>query len=192
CDNSQEQVFERRGRMAQAFQAAAMPSQDFFKVAAEIIGQFHAAGTQLQSFGILEQVLHVAQFLEFAVVQNGNPVADVLDIVQPVAAQQHGFAFAAQVQDQVLHPAGAQWVQARGRFIEEDQFRVVNQGLGQANALAHAFGVFLKNAFLVGTEADHIDQVVGPLPPDGGSQIKQPAIKVEGFFSVQKAIEIGL
>src|SRR5260370_16989318 len=50
----------------------------------------------------------------------------------------------AQLQDQVLHPAGAQRVEAGGRLVEDDQLGVIDQRLRQADALAHALEYSFK------------------------------------------------
>ena len=46
----------------------------------------------------------------------------------------------------IFHLARVDRVQAAGRLVQEDQFRVVDQGLGQADQAGHALGVFLQLA----------------------------------------------
>jgi hypothetical protein len=47
---------------------------------------------------------------------------------------------AAQVANDVAHEAAAHRVQARCRLVQEHKGRLIEQGLGQADALEHAFG----------------------------------------------------
>ena len=62
-------------------------------------------------------------------------------------------------QDQVLHFPRADGVQAGGRFIQEDQVGIVDQGLGQADAAGHSLGILAQLALAgLGVEADDVQQ----------------------------------
>ena len=49
-------------------------------------------------------------------------------------------------------------IEARGRLVEKDQLRLVNQSLGQSDALEHAFGELAQALFPVSTQPDQIEK----------------------------------
>src|SRR5262245_5937873 len=161
-DDAQEQLFQRRRRMADGLDLAAVPSQRFFQVLLERVVELHAAGLQFQPLHVFEQALDAAEFLQFTFVQNCHTVADILHILQAVAAHDDRLALVAQADDQVLHPARAERVEAGGRLVEDHQLRIVDQRLRQPDALPHAFGILFENALLVAGQADRFDQLLGP------------------------------
>src|SRR5262249_33808953 len=112
--------------------------------------------------------------------------------LEAMAAHDDGLAVVAQLDDQVLHPARALRVEAGSRLVEDDQLRIVDQRLGQADALPHALRVFLEYALLVVLQADRLDQLLGPLAAHLRIELEEPAVKVERLLGVQKAVEIRL
>ena len=121
------------------------------------------AAANLRHVGHRQQRVDAAQFLQLALVQNRDPIADVLHVGQQVAAHHDRLALVLELQDQVLHLAGADRVEAAGRLVEQDQLGIVDQRLGQADAAGHALGVFLELPLAGPVEADHLDQAVDPL-----------------------------
>ena len=77
-----------------------------------------------------------------------------------------------QRQDQVLDFAAADGVQAGGRLVEDNQFGIVDQGLGQADAALHALGEFADHAGADGAQADHFQKLLGAAAALGGRQVK--------------------
>ena len=78
--------------------------------------------------------------------QDRDAVADVLHVGQQVAAEQDRLALLLEREDQVLHLARADRVEAGRRLVEQDQVGVVDQRLGQADAAGHALGILAKLA----------------------------------------------
>ena len=95
-------------------------------------------------------------------------------------------------QDQVLHLARADRVEAARRLVEQDQLRLVDQRLGQADAARHALGVFFQLPFAGPVEADHLDQLVDPLLQHVVRDVEQPAVEVERLLGIQEAVQIRL
>jgi hypothetical protein len=58
-----------------------------------------------------------------------------------LAGDQHGPALAPQALDQVHHAPAVDGVHAGQRLVQEQHLRVVGQGLGQLDALAHPLAV---------------------------------------------------
>ncbi len=99
---------------------------------------------------------------ERAVVDDEDVAADLLDLGQQVARQQHGRAARRQLRDAEAHPAGLGGVHAVRRFVEDEQLGPVHHGLGDAEPLAHALGVPLHLAVDRGAEVGEVERVVEP------------------------------
>ena len=78
---------------------------------------------------------------EPAVVQQHDVRRQRLHLVQHVARNEHAFAFAAQPLDDVHQIAAGHRIGAGERLVEKQHLRVVDQRLGQFDALPHALGV---------------------------------------------------
>ena len=70
--------------------------------------------------------------------------------------------FLLQPLDDLAHLHAAQRVQAAGRLVEDQQVRVVDQGLGQSHPLLHALGIGLDGALAGGFQLDELQQLVNP------------------------------
>ena len=55
-----------------------------------------------------------------------------------MAAKNHGFAASRQRQDQILDLTAANWIETRSRFVQDDEIRVVDKRLRQADSPLHA------------------------------------------------------
>jgi hypothetical protein len=84
----------------------------------------------------------------------------VLDVGEQVAGEDDGLAAAPEFEDEVLDLPGADGVQARGGLVEDEEFGVVDQGLGDADAPLHALGVLADGPVLGVGQADHVQQLV--------------------------------
>ena len=78
--------------------------------------------------------------------EDGDGVADLLDFVEQVAAEDDGTAFRGEFGDEGADFAGALRVEAVGRLIEDDEFGVVEDSGGDAEPLLHAERVVLEAA----------------------------------------------
>ena len=148
--------------------------------------------TDLCYVAYLEQAVDASKLLQIALIKNCNSVADILDIRQKVAAHHHGLALRLKLENQVLHLTSSDRIEARCRFVENNQLGIVNQRLSQSNTTRHSLAVFLQLPALRPIEADHVDQFFNPLFPLSGRHVKQTTIEIEGFLSIEKLIEVGL
>ncbi len=139
----------------------------------------------------LQQAVDAAQFFQFALVQNGDSVADILHVGQQVAAHQHGFALVAEVHDHVLHLPRADRVQTGGGFVQEDQLGVVDQRLGEPDTADHSLGVFLQLPPLGPIQPDHLNQLARSLTANRARHVKQPTVEIERLLGVKEAVEVG-
>ncbi len=120
-----------------------------------------------------------------------NSITDHLHVMQNVRAEKDGLPAIAQAQNQIAHLLASDRVQTGHRLIEDDQFRVVNQRLCQADTLQHPFG---ELAQLPGTrfrQSDEPQEVCDPLVDGGAIQSCQLAIKPKKLLGGEIVIEIG-
>lgn len=87
-----------------------------------------------------------------------DAVAHHFEFAEEVAVDEDGFALIAEVGQDVADVAAADGVDAIGGFVEEDEVGVVDEGLGEADALHHAFGVGANFAISIGGHADGIEK----------------------------------
>ena len=107
-----------------------------------------------------------------------------------MAAQDDRFASPGQGHYQVLHLAAANRVQPGRGFIEDDEIRIINQRLGEADAALHSFGKFAHRPRPRLGQADHLQQLLVSALPLFVRQAKQLAEKIERFARVQVAVEV--
>ena len=73
-------------------------------------------------------------------VQDRDPVAEPLGLLEAVRGEEDRHAAAAELVDQLVDVAGGDRVQAGGRLVEEQHLRVAEQRPGQGDPLAQALG----------------------------------------------------
>src|SRR5947207_3239717 len=78
--------------------------------------------------------------------QYGDAVADHLDFSKKMRADKNRLTIVAGTQQQLSYSDTYQRIKGRGRFIEDEQFRIVNQRLGQPYTLQHAAREFAQVA----------------------------------------------
>ena len=93
---------------------------------------------QLQAALFLEQVLDRAHGLDAAVVKDRDAVADVFHVREQVRRKEDGLAAAGEGDDEVLDLAAAQRVEAGRRLVEDDEVRIVDQRLREADPPGHS------------------------------------------------------
>ena len=87
------------------------------------------------------QVAEVVQWAgepQPTLVDDHHLVDGLSDLAEHVAGDQDGAALVGQVAQQAAQPRHAGRVEPVGRFVEQQHWRVAEQGPGQAEALAHA------------------------------------------------------
>ena len=94
ANDVQEQIFHRCRWVVDRFDVTAMPFDDLFDLFLGRVVQ--SAGVYFGDVLDLQQVGDASEFLQFALMKNGNAVTNILDIGQLVAAKQDGFALVSQ------------------------------------------------------------------------------------------------
>ena len=95
-----------------------------------------------------------------------DAVAHQHRLLDVVGDHQHRFqrqlAFGPQIDEVGAERFCGQHVQSGKRLVHQQQIRMHHQRAGQADALAHATGQFLRISALVATEADQVDRLLRP------------------------------
>ena len=120
-----------------------------------------------------EQFLERAHRLDFSAVINHHAIANIFDVGKQMAAENHGLAAPRQRQNQILHFAAADRVEAGSRFVQDDEIRIIDQRLRQADAALHAFGKFAHRARPRLVQADHFQQLFRAIVALAFAQLKK-------------------
>ena len=124
------------------------------------------AFTPHRDFGAVVFLGALAQFLERAVADDAAPVDDHdpvrggLDLLEDVGGEDHGPA-AGEPPDQLADLDDLVRVQAGSGFVEDDDLRVVYEGLGQGGALAVSLGKFTYDLAVHGFKPTFLQHHVG-------------------------------
>ncbi len=99
----------------------------------------------------------IARGNDFAMLDEDDGVTGDFDFAQEMRVEKDGGAALAFIADDVADEMAAHGVEARSWLVEKDEFRLVNEGLGKADALHHAFGEAAETAVAMRREANEID-----------------------------------
>jgi hypothetical protein len=92
----------------------------------------------------------------FTLFDEDDGVASDFHLTEEVGVEEDGGAAGALAADDVADEAATHGVKAGGRFIEENEFRLMDQSLCKADALKHPFGEAAKAAVAMRSEAYEI------------------------------------
>ena len=124
--------------------------------------------------------------------EHRHAVTERLRVGEDVGGEEHGLPFPLQAHDELAHQPAPDWIQPRHGLVEDDELRVVHEGLGDPSSLHHPL-----------REAPHGD-VGGPREPDAfekgsrafaprrGRKAEQPSRVVHVFGGRQVIVEVGM
>ncbi len=113
--------------------------------------------------------------------ENGDAVADHFEFAEEVTVEEDGFFLIFEGEENIADFATTDGIDAVGGFIKDDEVGVVDEGLGEANALHHALGI--GGNFFVGPlgHADGGDELGGPLLPGAFFDFGEGGVEFEGL-----------
>ena len=95
-------------------------------------------------------------------VQDGNPVAELLGLLEPVGGENDRHSLLPEPADQVVHLACGHRVETRRRFVEEHDCRVAQQRSCQPHPLAEPLGETAAEIARPSAEVDGVEGVSDP------------------------------
>ena len=102
--------------------------------------RLQSAGAHFYADLPFQERLKRADLENFAKLDKSNSIAGNLHLAEQVRVQKDGRAALAQIANDVAHQPAPYGVETRSGLIQDDQFRLIEQRLRQADALEHAFG----------------------------------------------------
>ena len=144
--------------------------------------------------GAFEQRVGRARHDESAGVDHHDVVAHLLHVVEEVSGHQHRDPERAEPGDEHQHLFAAERIEAGGRLVEQHQFRVADQRLGELRALPHARGEPADRPEPGLVEADEVEDVGCPLarcPRRQAAELAERRHHVGGGLIERQAIVLG-
>ena len=96
------------------------------------------------------EIGHRAHSSQFALMDDGDAIAQGFRIRQNMSGEENRLAFVLQLRHEVANFTAAHGIQTGHRLVKENNFRIMQNGLCDSHALQHAFGKFsqLHSAYL--------------------------------------------
>jgi hypothetical protein len=112
-----------------------------------------------------------------------------LDFAQEMRIQEDGRAAVAQFADHVPHKQAPEWVEPRGRLVQEHEFRFAEEGLREPEALHHALRVRADRPARCVQQIDAREEYVRARPPVGGAKPQKPRVQMKQLEPGQPLLE---
>ena len=129
-----------------------------------------------------------------AVVDDRDPGAHLAELGEDVAADEDRLAHRPQLAKDLAHLDAGPRVEARGRLVEDQQRRIVDERVGEAQPLAHAAREGLDVGVALVGEADDLEQLADHRGPAGRGDAVAAREEVEVLPDAEvvvHAVEVG-
>ena len=98
-------------------------------------------------------------------VDDGEAIADLLDLAEQVGVEKDGGATRLQLPDDLSDVVASDRIERRGGLVQQHQLRAPEQGDAQAQPLLHPLGEALHSVIRSIREADPVEGAVDLLAP---------------------------
>jgi hypothetical protein len=122
---------------------------------------------------------------DFALDHDRDAVADHLELAEQVRVDEDGAALVFELLADLADVAAALGVDAVGGLVEQDEVGVVHEGLGEADALAHALGVLLDALLGPVLHADEVEELVDALLAVLAGDAGHGAVEIEDLPALE-------
>src|SRR5262249_46045332 len=106
--------------------------------------------------------------------------------------KKHGSAAIGLLAQQVLEEPDAAWVEADGRFVDDQHLRFMQQSGGEHGALAHSVGIAFGKIIDEITQVEKVDHIFHPLYPMGARQAVHIGYELQEFTAGELLVEVRL
>ena len=133
-----------------------------------------------------DELLRCAEGDDLAVVHDGDAVAEALGFVHVVGGEDDGSAGLFELVDEIPEMATGLGIEAGGGLIEEEEFRIADEGAGHGEALLLASGEAADTGFALFFELRGADGLF-----DRDAMAEEAAEHAQGFFDGEFFRELG-
>src|SRR5882672_3096948 len=141
-------------------------------------------------FMLLDQICNSAFDFQLSLVDDGHPVANRFYFAEFVGGEEDGFTLILQSLDDFPHFHSAQRVQTAGWLIQNQQVRIIDQCLGQADPLLHALRVGFDGALPSGFQFHQLQQCVNAPFSLRGGNAENTGVEPEQFLRREELVII--
>ncbi len=138
------------------------------------------------------QLIHCSDGAHAAGVDHGDAVAQVLGLFHDVSRVDDAAAGGPRLHDEFLDAARRWHVEARGRLVQDEDGRIVQDGAGDGRLLLHAGGQLVSSRVGERCYSESRNHLVGTLAQAGGIHAVQTAEKRENLARRQASVEASL
>ena len=128
---------------------------------------------------------------DLAVVENGDPVGQLVRLVELLRGQEDRDTVRHELADGLPHHAAASRVEAGGRLVEEDDARVADQGHRKIEPALHAAGVGRCGLLGRGGQVELVEQPSGAPPAFGPAQMVQVRHQQQVLLGGEQLVDRG-
>src|SRR5216683_1062213 len=128
---------------------------------------------------------------KFAVVNDADDVTELFDFAHDVGGEDDGFTAVAAFTDEGGDSASGHDVKAKGGFVENHYWRVVDQGAGDGSLLLHAGGKLVAAAVAEGVHVQAIEDDVEALLEGGFVETVEAAKIFDELLGGEAGVERG-
>ena len=108
-----------------------------------------------------------------------------------MGGEEDGFALVLEALDDLADLHAAERIEAAGGLVEDQQVGIVDQRLGQADALLHALGVGLDGALAGVFQLDQLEQLVNAAVRLGARDAEDARVEAEQFLGGEELVVVG-
>jgi len=128
---------------------------------------------------------------DLAVVENGDPVGQLVRLVELLRGQEDRDTVRHELADGLPHHAAASRVEAGGRLVEEDDARVADQGHRKIEPALHAAGVGRRGLFGRVGQVELVEQPSGAPSAFGPAQVVQVRHQQQVLLAGEQLVDRG-
>ena len=125
-----------------------------------------------------------------AAVHDHEAIAELLGLVHVMRGQDQGDAVALELEQPLPQQVASLGIEARGRFVQQQDLRVVDQRPGDGEPPAHSSGQGVDAVSCLVGQPGEVEQTFGPLPHHCPGQPEVPAVDQQVLPDSEFGVEV--
>jgi hypothetical protein len=139
-----------------------------------------------------DEVLESSFLDQASSVDDADVVTNFLHLFEEVGAEKDGDAAFLESENKVANLAWAKGIDTGRGLVEDDEAGILNECLGESNALEHAFGVASQPSVASVLETHEIEKFFGAILECVFGHAAELAVEAKGFLSGEVFVKIGI